>query len=53
MHKNIIISEFHNCNNISRATKTLFKLTIQQNSYNQIFSYSKDQNSNTELKIRI
>ena len=53
MHKNIVISEFHNRNHISRATKTLLKLTTQQNSYNQIFSYPKDQNSNTELKIRI
>ena len=52
MHKNIVISEFHKYKYVSRATRTLFKLTIQQNLYNQIFSCPKDQNSSTELKIR-
>ena len=52
MHKNIVINEFHEYKYVSRAMGTLFKLTIQQNSYNQIFSCPKDQNSSTKLKIR-
>ena len=53
MHKNIVISEFYKYNYISRATGTLLKLTIQKNSYNQIFSCPKDQNNSTEIKIRL
>ena len=53
MHKNIVISEFHKHKYVFRATGTLLKSTIQQNSYNQIFSCPKDQNSSTELKIRL
>ena len=53
MHKNIVISEFHKHKYISRATETLLKLTVQQNSYNQIFNCPKDQNNSTELSLRL
>ena len=53
MHKNIVISEFYKHNYISRATGTLLKLIVQQNSYNQIFSCPKDQKSSTKLSIRL
>ena len=53
MHKNIVISKFHKHNHISRATGILLMLIIQKNSYNQIFSCPKDQNNNTEIKIRL
>jgi len=49
MHENIVISEFRKHKYISRATGTLLKLTVQQNSYNQIFNCPKDQNNSIEL----
>ena len=53
MHKNIVINEFHKHKYIFRATETLLKLIVQQNSYNQIFSCPQDQKSSTELNIRL
>ena len=49
----IVISEFHKYKYASRATGTLLKLTIQQISYNQIFSCPKDQNISTKIRIRL
>ena len=43
MHKNIVISKFRKHKYVFRATGTLLKLIVQQNSYNQIFSCPKDQ----------